>query len=128
MFIYAILGLEFFSNRVRFDYDNEPIPYFEAANDNVSKIRSVPHSNFDTFDQALISVFIVLANDGWTTVFFDQYRSDNPVTSSLFFISLVLLGQMILYNLFLAILLKEFDERSMIKDAQTKPTQKIPIH
>jgi hypothetical protein len=32
---------------------------------------------------------------------------------SVFFIGLVILGQWILFNLFLAILLKEFDEASM---------------
>jgi hypothetical protein len=71
IFIYAILGLEFFSNKIRFDYDNQPIPYFAPTNANVSRVRSVPPSNFDTFAFSFISVFIVLANDGWTTVFFD---------------------------------------------------------
>jgi hypothetical protein len=36
---------------------------------------------------------------------------------------------MILYNLFLAILLKEFDERSMILDAQeNKKEVKVPMY
>ena len=34
-----------------------------------------PNSNFNYFLEAMGSVFIVLANDGWSTIFFDHYRS-----------------------------------------------------
>jgi len=56
----------------------------------------------------------VLANDGWTKIYFDFYRTSGPIKSSLFFISLLILGQMILFNLLLSILLKEFDESIII--------------
>jgi hypothetical protein len=55
----------------------------------------------------------VIANDGWSSIYFDHYRVLGGGISTLFFIGLVVLGQWILFNLFLAILLKEFDDRSM---------------
>jgi len=86
--------------------------------DNISKAFSVPVSNFDNFVDALLTVFIVFANDGWTTIYFDYYRAIGAPKATLFFVILVILGQMILFNLFLAILLKEFDERSLILEKQ----------
>jgi hypothetical protein len=78
----------------------------------------VPHWNFDSFLQAFITVFIVQVSDGWCDVFFDYYRASvrSPIISTIFFISLIVIGHIILLNLFLAILLKEFDERSFIQE------------
>jgi hypothetical protein len=56
----------------------------------------------------------VIANDGWTPIYFDHYRAAGAVRSTIFFLGLLVLGQWILFNLFLAILLKEFDDRSMV--------------
>ena len=61
--------------------------------ENASEKFGVPNSNFDTLYNAFISVYIVLANDGWTTIYFDCSRMVGPVPSSIFFISLFILGQ-----------------------------------
>ena len=112
IFMYAIMGMEFFANRIRFDFDNKSVKYFAPENpQTLSKVSSIPDSNFDNFFNAFLSVFIVLANDGWSTIYFNHYRVVGPLSSTFFFVSLVLIGQMILFNLFLAILLKEFDEK-----------------
>ena len=70
----------------------------------------------------LMSVFVGLANDGWTTVYFDHARTPavGNLIAGVFFISLVVVGQMILFNLFLAILLKEFDEGKLMEEAKTE--------
>jgi hypothetical protein len=68
------------------------------------------------------SVFIVLAGDGWTAIFFDHYRVVGSVTSTFFFVSLIILGQLILFNLFLSILLKEFDDDLILKKKPTGPS------
>jgi len=91
-FMYAMVGLELFANKLRFDRDNKPVEYYDPLGPNTSKHFSRPDSNFDTFLNALLSVFIVIANDGWTVVYFDHYRTVGPVTSTIFFISLVILG------------------------------------
>ena len=83
----------------------------------------VPNSTFNTFIDAILSVFIILMNDGWTTIFFDHARvfkaEDKGIgLPTTFFTVLIIVGRNILFQLFLAILLKEFDERSMIEEAK----------
>ena len=114
IFMFAILGMEVFANDVRFDFHNKSVPYFAENVQDISAKFSVPDSNFDDIYNATLSVFIVLANDGWTTIYFDYYRTSGSMVSSFFFISLLILGQMILFNLLLSILLKEFDESIII--------------
>ena len=108
IFMYAIVGMELFANTLRFDRNNKSIEYYDTNAENVSHI-SHPDSNFDTFAMAMISVFTVFGNGGWTVIYFDCFRVVGS-HASLFFISLIVLGQMILRNLFLSILLKEFDQ------------------
>lgn len=73
-------------------------------------------STFNTFLESFLSVFIVLANDGWTRIFVDHYRSANSVVVSIFFISLIVVGQFILLNLFISIVIENFEEISMKND------------
>ena len=108
--MFTVLGMELFSNTLRFNMDNEKIDPFGDGHGDVSKYFSIPDSNFNDFLSATLSVFIVLANDGWIAIFIDHYRASGISISIIFFISLVVLGQLILFNLFLAILLKEFDD------------------
>lgn len=114
MFTYTILGMEMYAQTLRFNRKNEAIDYFSEPRDDTSLKFSHPDANFDNFWSATVSIFIVFANDYWSTIYFDHYRVNGGVSSSIFFIGLVILGQMVLFNLFLAILLKEFDERSLI--------------
>ena len=92
MFTYTILGMEIYSHRLKFNRNNEPIDYFSEPRNDTSLKFSVPDSNFDTFWAATVSIFIVFANDGWSTIYFDYYRVTGRLGSSLFFISLVILG------------------------------------
>ena len=66
---------------------------------------SSPNSSFDTFLSAFVSVFIVLANDGWTNIYYDHYRAVSGSMATSYFVILLIVGQFILLNLFLAILL-----------------------
>lgn len=72
-----------------------------------------PDSNFNDFLNAFTSIFIVLANDGWSQIYYNYYRAVSAGTATVFFISLVIIGQKILLNLFLAILLENFDVDSL---------------
>ena len=96
--------MDLFGFKVRFSDD--PVTG-ESVPDLVN--GSFPDSTFNTFIEAFLSVFIVMANDGWTTIYFNHYRSVGAATSTLFFVSLLLIGQYIMLNLFLAILLQRFD-------------------
>ena len=118
LFMFTIVGMEMFANTLRFNYDNEPIPYFSENPEKTSLNFSYPPYNFDHISDAAVTVFVGLANDGWSTIYFDHARGSGLGQSSAFFIVLVVLGQMILFNLFLAILLKEFDEGKLLEDAK----------
>jgi len=91
LFTYTLLGMELFANSL-------PEP--------------VPRVNFDSFQEALTAIFIVLVGEDWNALMYQYMFGENPYANSLFFISLVIIGNMILLNLFLAILLKNFQDDS----------------
>ena len=88
----TILGMELFSHKLRFDFDGQAIEPFGETDDNVSTVNDIPMSNFNNFLSSTASVFIVLAGDGWTSIFFDHYRVVGSLTSTFFFVSLIILG------------------------------------
>ena len=95
IFTYTLLGRELFAHKVLFDSNGKV--------DLVNGTSSLP--NFDTFLNGITTVFIVIANDGWTSVFTNCYLAVGPYSSTLYFYSLAVIGQRILLNLFIAILL-----------------------
>ena len=99
MFTYTLLGMEVFAYKVRLN-----------GAGNIDPEGDFPNSNFNNFLEAFTSVFIVLANDGWSVIYFNHYRAVNGAVSTIFFLSLLVFGQFILLNLLLAILLQNFDE------------------
>jgi hypothetical protein len=101
IFTFALLGLEHFSHRAKFKEDSDII-------DNLNGIS--PRYNFDKFFDSFTTVFILLTNDGMSTIFYNYYRAVGAVAATIFFILLVIIGQKILLNLFIAILLENFDE------------------
>jgi voltage-dependent calcium channel L type alpha-1D len=68
-----------------------------------------PRANFDSFANAMITVFILLVGDDWNSYMFDYTRTTSKA-SILYFTSLTVIGNLILLNLFLAILLKQFEQ------------------
>jgi len=83
IFIYSLLGMELFAYKVRFNEDN----IFENSEDG-----EFPASTFNSFVEAFYSVFIVLANDGWTTIYLNHYRATDGFRASSFFLSLLVIG------------------------------------
>ena len=72
-----------------------------------------PDSNFNTILSAFAAVFVVLTADGWSLVYFLHYLGIPTFGTTVYFIALIILGQRILLNLFLAILLQNFDENTL---------------
>lgn len=104
--------MELFAYRVKFD-----------SHDKLSldgEDSKFPQSTFNNFAEAFISVFIVLANDGWTKIYFDHYRATDSVTASFYFLTLLIVGQFILLNLFIAILIENFEQVSVHQDTVNK--------
>jgi hypothetical protein len=104
IFTYTLFGLEVFAYRAKIDFKNDVV-------DNVN--GESPQNNFDTFLDSFTTVFVVLTNESMSEIYFNHYRTVGATASTIFFISLVIIGQKILLNLFLAILLENFDEGAL---------------
>jgi hypothetical protein len=97
MYTYALFGMEVYAETIKFNENNE-----------VDSKGESPRVNFDNVFDSLITIFIVLTGETWPD-HHNSHRRGSSSFTSLFFIVLYIIGNMILLNLFLAILLKNFD-------------------
>jgi len=91
IFIFAMMGMEFYAQKLRFNFDEKPIAYF-GEHENTSLKFSVPHSNFDNFTNAMLTVYIVLTNDGWVPIYHQYYRMARELGVTIYFHFLVVFG------------------------------------
>ena len=133
MFIYILLGMEIYAYRVKYTNDDldEPLTYQEA--EKVAPLDGhYPRANFNDFWSGLITVFIVLIGEDWNSSMYDHVRASGW-GGYIFFITLFIFGNLILLNLFLAILLKNFeeppgkDDEEEESDEEDGPKKKTPI-
>lgn len=96
IYVYALLGMQFFAGKLRFD-DGVP-----------SKTGIVPRAHFDSLIWACTTIFSILMGDNWNGIMYDCMRAVGPVCT-LYFITLIMFGNIVMLNLFLAILLGNFD-------------------
>ena len=99
--------MEMFAYKAKFNSNNQV---------DLSSSELYPNSNFNTFFESILSVFVVIANDGWSQIFINHYRVAEHVTTSLYFVSLLAMGQFVLLNLFIGILIENFDNLSLKND------------
>jgi hypothetical protein len=71
-----------------------------------------PRWNFDSFQIAFITVFQILTLENWNLILYDAMRSDLGPASCIYFIVWIFLGNYVMLNLFLAILLDSFLQSS----------------
>lgn len=107
MFTFTLLGMELFSNKVKIHEDQD----LAASGDS-------PRANFDSFLMAFTTIFIVLTGEDWNNIMYEHVRGNGDV-GIFFFILLIIGGQIIILNLFLAILLENFETNEM-KDVNDK--------
>ena len=100
MFTYTLLGMEIFAYKAKFDPITKEVT---NADDGV-----YPRENFNTFYYSFTTIFIILIGEDWNHVMYKNVRGREMVYQ-LFFVILYIFGNLILMNLFLAILLKNFD-------------------
>ena len=106
-FIYSLLGMQIFGGK--FNFINED-GYVE-----------VPRANYDSFNNAFITVFNVLTMENWQNILYDSMKSSvGPFVSNLYLISWIFLGNFMLLNLFLAILLDSFTTPEETEDELPK--------
>ena len=86
--VYSLLGMQIYRDKLDF--------------------KRLSRSSFDSFYWSFISIFQVLSIENWQSLLYDTMNSSAGPASSLFLVSWVFLGNFILLNLFLAILLDGF--------------------
>jgi len=91
LFIFAIFGMQAFGGK----FDN-----FKDG---------LPRNHFDNFHIAFVTVFQILAGENWPAIMYDCVRAQG-IVAVLYFIIWVVMGQFILLNLFLAVLMDNFDK------------------
>lgn len=113
---FAILGKELFSYRMAFDPNNKPVRNAYDFATGTYQQGNAPDFNFDSILQSFISVFVFFTSDGWSSILQDALRMPGIVNfiAIVFFFTLYIVGNMVIVNLFRAILMREFDQKSLL--------------
>uniref|UniRef100_A0A0G4H4M4 Ion transport domain-containing protein n=1 Tax=Chromera velia CCMP2878 TaxID=1169474 RepID=A0A0G4H4M4_9ALVE len=90
LFIFALLGMQLFGGK--FDFDGEGPPY----------------ANFDSFHRSILACFQLITLENWNGILIDGMRAVGPA-AALYFVLWIFLGNFVLLNLFLAVILDSFD-------------------
>ncbi len=81
-YIYALLGMELFAFGVK-----------KTSDDKIDMINGqYPLNNFNSFWESMLTMFVLLTGDQWSSIMLDYYRSISPVSALLFFVSFMILG------------------------------------
>ena len=103
MFIFTLLGMELYGHKIKYINSDKDFVI------NETQVGVSPRLNFDDFWTGFLTIFIIFIGEDWNAVMYDHVRATG-VFSIFFFIFLFVIGNIILLNLFLAILLKNFEE------------------
>jgi hypothetical protein len=98
IFIFTMAGMQLFGGKLK-QTDGE-----------------LPRNNFDSFHWALVSVFQVLQGENWPAMLYSSIHSVGWATAVPFFVAWVVIGQYVVLNLFLAVVMAYFDELSVMGD------------
>uniref|UniRef100_A0AC35GND3 Voltage-dependent L-type calcium channel subunit alpha n=1 Tax=Panagrolaimus sp. PS1159 TaxID=55785 RepID=A0AC35GND3_9BILA len=109
--IFALLGMQVFGGKFNF---NPAMPK--------------PRANFDTFIQALLTVFQILTGEDWNTVMYNGIESFGGVGTlgvlvSVYYIVLFICGNYILLNVFLAIAVDNLADADSLTNAEKEEEQ-----
>ena len=96
--------MELFAHKVKFNKDSDTVDLVNGES---------PSVNFDSFINSFSLVFIVLTNDGTSGIYYNLYRAVSSFQSTVYIVLLTLIGQKVILNLFVAILLENFDEGAL---------------
>ena len=120
MIVFSLLGREFYAYRVRFDAAGNPTK--DLAN-GISK-----RLNFDSFQNSLLLIFVLFTNDRWNFIMYDHMRTNNGVVAAIFFVVIEVVGNFILFKLFLAILISNFSLSSQNVKGENEDPDPIEIY
>ncbi len=131
MYIFALIGMQSFAYKYRFDEDGYSVPRFDDeadvrhAFDDAGIIPAPPlcyintafysferpRANFDDLVSAMVAVFQILTGENWNGVMYDAWNCCGW-SSVLYFVALVIIGSFIVFNLLIAIMLQSFGSDS----------------
>jgi hypothetical protein len=98
LFVYSLIGMELFSQIVKFN-----------SKDEIDLAGVSPRLNFDNLAYSMLSMFALTVGDGWNG-FFYQYSRINSPAAVFYFISIGVIFNILLLNLFLALFMEHFFE------------------
>lgn len=101
IFIFTLLGMELFGFKVRFNNEQKEYTVAEGG--------VFPRINFNDPLNGFVAIFIIFIGEDWNSVMYDHVRATSHISIA-FFVAIFMLGNLVLLNLFLAILLKNFEE------------------
>jgi hypothetical protein len=104
--IYTVVGLQFFANTFHFDANGQNIK--KIGTEAWVNAYEVARYNFDDFSSSFASVFQIITTENWNDINNNTFRVYGP-GGVLFPMTLILVGTFILMNLFLGILLSNFE-------------------
>jgi hypothetical protein len=96
VFIFVLLGMQLFGNK--FGQSNP-----EAYG------GDLPRHHFDTFWWSFVTVFQVLTGENWNEVLYNAILGTGWTGSVVYFVVLNVLGNYVIFNLFMAIVFSQFD-------------------
>lgn len=91
VFIFTVAGMQFFAGKL------------------VNPDLTVPRNNYDSFYWGFISTFQVLAGEDWPAQLYAAKRATGWGVSVTFYVAWVVIGQLIVLNLFLAVIMGYFE-------------------
>merc|ERR1719421_619325 len=118
--IFVLLGMELFGGfypRPEYNYTEDFFP--KVWEKDVFNADEASRYHFDDIGTATLAIFVVLSGENWNEIMFDSHsatwdsnRADSlPLPyAMIYFIFLFILGNLLLFNLFIAILLSNFDD------------------
>jgi len=103
VFVYALLAMQFYGGKIKMED-------FENSLGAPSPLDQYARVNFDTFFDSLITVFVALLGT-WAATMWTCMYSVNQYTGAIFWMSLMAIGNCILLNLLLAVLIDNISQK-----------------
>lgn len=100
MIVYALCGMQLFAGKLDPDL----------------------RANFDTLFNALLTVFQVVSGENWNDVLYGTMKVGHPVQGAFFTVTMYMIGNYIILNIFVAILLDNFEKADSDKSRGAEKT------
>lgn len=125
IFIFTLGGMQFFANRMRFYEDSGyRIKIGDPGwNSQYTLDYLRPRSHFDSFPWGFVTIFQILSGENWNAVMYDGIRASGEtgrgnMMASVYFVALVIIMALVIFNLFIALLLGNLEALSTGADEE----------